>query len=129
MPTGDKKAVEIATLALDKKASSVVVLDMRGLLSFADYFVICSGKSTTQVETIVDNIIAGLSKKRVKPLSVEGRKGGRWVLLDFGDVITHVFDEETREFYELEKLWLDAPRVEVQEKPEETKRPRRTVKQ
>lgn len=113
MLTGGETAVEIAKSALDKKASGVVVLDMRGLLTFADYFVICSGASKTQVDTIVEHILRSLAKRKLRPSGTEGRKTGSWVLLDFGDVIAHVFEEETRGFYELEKLWLDAPKIPV----------------
>jgi ribosome-associated protein len=82
---------------------------------YADYFVICSGESTQQVKTISENIEHGLKQHKIKPLGVEGRGPGRWVLMDYNDVIVHVFERETREYYMLEKLWLDAPRIPVNE--------------
>jgi ribosome-associated protein len=88
---------------------------MKGLVSFTDYFVLCSGESTQQVKAIVDHIEEALSGRRVKPLGIEGRGFGHWVLMDYNDVVVHVFEAETRRYYELEKLWLDAPRVPVDE--------------
>jgi ribosome-associated protein len=108
---GREKAVKVAGLALDKKAVDVVVLDVRGMTIISDYFIICSGVSTTQVRAIAEHIEETLGKDKIKPLGVEGLSYCHWVLLDYGDVIVHVFDVETRQYYELEKLWLDAPRV------------------
>jgi ribosome-associated protein len=87
---------------------------MKDLTSFTDYFVICSGESTTQVKAIAEHIIESLKAEKTKPSGVEGLSHARWVLIDLGDVVAHVFDSETREFYGLEKLWLDAPRVELE---------------
>jgi ribosome-associated protein len=84
-------------------------------VTFAAFFVICSGVSTQQVGAIVDHVQEGFSRLRIKPLGVEGRGHGHWVLMDYDDVVVHVFEEETRRYYELEKLWLDAPRVPVHE--------------
>ena len=107
------KALLIAELAAGKKASGVAVLQMEGLTSFTDYFVICSGSSTTQVKAIADYIVESLKAKGIRPMGVEGVSNAMWVLIDFADVVVHVFEEETKAFYELEKLWLDAPRLEV----------------
>ena len=96
---------------LSKKAESVVVLDVRGLTSIADAFIICSGRSNRQVSAVSDEIERFLKKQGVRPLSVEGRKEGHWVLMDYGHVIIHVFYGETRSFYDLEGLWVDARRV------------------
>lgn len=112
---GKEKALEIARLALGKKAADVRVLDMAGLVTYTDYFVICSGRSTQQVKAIVENIEEGLSSRKLRPSGVEGRGFAHWVLLDYGDVIVHVFEKETRDYYELDKLWLDAPKVRVNE--------------
>lgn len=112
--TGADKAKEAARLALDKKAVGLIVLDLQGLASYTDYFVICSGDSTTQVKAIVDNVEKGLGNLKVKPMGIEGRSHAHWVLMDYGDVIVHVFEKETRDYYELEKLWLDAPEVKVE---------------
>ncbi len=78
---------------------------------FTDYFVICSGESTTQVKAIAEHIETEFMKHALKPLSIEGLRYAHWVLMDYGDVIVHIFEEETRAYYELEKLWLDAPRI------------------
>jgi ribosome-associated protein len=110
-----EKALEIARLALDRKALELVVLDMAGLVMYTDLFVICSGQSTQQVKAIVERIEEGLKAGGIRPQGVEGRTFAHWVLMDYGDVIVHVFEEETREFYELDKLWMDAPRVAVDE--------------
>jgi ribosome-associated protein len=77
----------------------------------ADYFVICSGTSTTQVKAIADNIEQKLREEGIRPIGVEGRDNAHWVLIDYGDVVVHIFEEETRAYYELEKFWLDAPRI------------------
>lgn len=96
---------------LGKKAEAVVVLDVRGLTSIADTFIICSGRSNRQVSAIADHVERFLKQQGLRPLSVEGRKEGLWVLMDYGDVIIHVFYEETRSFYDLEGLWVDAKRI------------------
>jgi ribosome-associated protein len=110
-----EKALEIARLALARKADDVKVLDLRELVSFTEFFVICSGESTQKVKAIVENIEDGLSGLGIKPLGTEGRTYGHWVLIDYDDVVVHVFEGETRGYYELEKLWLDAPSVPVDE--------------
>ena len=97
--------------ALSRKAESVVVLDVRGLTSIADFFIICSGRSNRQVIAMADHIKVFLKERKIRPLSIEGQKEGLWVLMDYGDVIIHVFYEETRAFYDLEGLWVDAKRV------------------
>ncbi|RMG05998.1 MAG: ribosome silencing factor [Nitrospirae bacterium] len=110
---GIDKVREIAGFALEKKAEDLKVLDLRGLSIMADYFVVCSGESTTQVRAIVDNVEQKMKEQGVRPLAIEGYRNSLWVLMDYGDVILHVFEAEKREFYELEKLWIDAPRVEL----------------
>lgn len=96
---------------LGKKAADAVVLDVRGLTSVADFFIICSGRSNRQVAAIADFVERDLKKRGIKPLSVEGKNEGLWVLLDYGDVIIHVFYETVRKFYDLEGLWSDAKRI------------------
>ncbi|MEW6738484.1 MAG: ribosome silencing factor [Nitrospirota bacterium] len=103
--------MEAAQAALDKKAKDTVVLELKDLTIIADYFVVCSGESTTQVKAIVENVEKKLREHRQKPAGIEGLNTARWVLMDYGDVIVHVFEEETRAYYELEKFWLDAPRI------------------
>lgn len=98
---------------LGKKAFNVVALDVAELTSFADVFIICSGRSNRQVGAIADYIKTDLKKHKIKPLSVEGSKDGQWMLLDYGHIIIHVFYEPMREFYDLEGLWVDARRIET----------------
>jgi len=105
---------------LDKKAKDVMVLELKGLTFIADYFVICSGESTTQVKTIAEHIREILKQHRVAPSRTEGLGHARWILMDYGDVIVHVFEEETRQYYELEKLWLDAPRLKFADEDKDT---------
>ena len=114
------KAIKAARASSDKKAKDIVILELKKLTVIADYFVICSGESTTQVKAIVDHVEEALAKHGVSPGRIEGLGNARWVLLDYGDVIVHVFEEETRNYYELEKFWLDAPRIvwEESKKPD-----------
>ena len=109
---GWERALECTRAALDRKAYDLVVLETGGVSSVADYFIICSGRSDTQVQAIADAIEEHLRGQGVRPIAIEGRTRGQWVLLDYGDVVVHVFLEETREYYGLERLWADAPRVD-----------------
>jgi ribosome-associated protein len=111
MLDGRTKALLCAQRALDYKAQDLMLLDVRELSSFADYFVICSAGSSRQVQGISDHLEEGLRDLGVKPLGVEGRREGHWVLMDYGDVIVHIFHETTRHFYDLESLWSEAERV------------------
>jgi len=108
-------ALRAAETALNKKASDVTILDLSGLTVIADYFVICSGESTTQVKAVASAIEEELAKEGVKPRGVEGVAHSHWILLDYGDVIIHIFEKETRAYYNLEKLWMDAKTVEINE--------------
>ena len=99
----------IAKAASDKKARDIVMLDMRNISIITDYFIVCSANSTTQVKAIADNIEDKLAEAGVHPTHKEGYADARWVLLDYGDVVAHVFLEEERDFYNLEQLWADAP--------------------
>ena len=96
---------------LGRQAINVVVLDVADLTSYADIFIICSGRSNRQVSAIADYIKTELKNHNIMPLGVEGSKDGHWVLLDYGHVIIHVFYEPVREFYDLEGLWSDAKRI------------------
>jgi len=96
---------------LGKKAVDVVVLDVGELTSIADVFIICSGRSNRQVSAIADHIERDLKKHKIRPLSVEGANEGHWVLMDYGNVIIHVFYESARNLYDLEGLWADARRI------------------
>ena len=102
-------------VALNKKAKDVLILGVKGLTIISDYFVICSGESTTHFRAIVEAIEERQIKRGIKPLGIEGLSYCHWVLMDYGDVILHIFEEETRAFYELEKLWMDAERIPLDE--------------
>ena len=107
---------------MDKKAQDVVLLEVSTMVTYADYFLICSGRSITQVKAIVTAIEESLKSKGIIPLHIEGYTEGRWVLLDYDELIVHVFLEEARNFYNLERLWNDVPRTVFEEyrKPEES---------
>ncbi len=100
-----------AKTAQEKKGDNIVILDVGSLTPLADFFVLCSAESQRQVLAIMDAIDEGLSGHGVNPLSVEGRENALWVLMDYGDVIVHIFKREVREFYDLERLWGDAKRL------------------
>lgn len=103
-----------AEAALAKKAEDVVILDVRGLTSYADYFVLATGTSDRQVMAIADSIQEEMRKAGHRELGIEGYELGEWVLLDFGDVVAHVFDEEIRRLYDIEGLWAEAPRISME---------------
>jgi len=98
---------------MGRKVIDLVVLDVRNLTSVSDIFIICSGRSNRQVSAIAEYIEVNLKKHAIKPLSVEGKKEGHWILLDYGHIIIHVFYEPVRAFYDLEGLWIDAKRIET----------------
>ena len=100
---------EIINLAFEKKAKNLVSLDLRGYSSLTDYFIICHGSSEPQIKAIVDNIRKGTSSK---PRHLEGYENKKWVLLDYFDIIVHVFDKKEREYYSVENIWADVPRQE-----------------
>lgn len=99
---------------LQKKARDLTILKVKAVSSFTDYFVICSGGSDRQVQALADAIREGMKEAGIIPLGVEGDKIGKWILLDYADVIVHVFYEPLREFYNLEQLWSDVPRMDVE---------------
>ena len=108
-------AVAAARSASAKQAEGVAILDVHGLIVITDYFVIASGETDRQVRTIVEEVEKALRDLGRKPVRREGETEGRWVLLDYVDVVVHVFADEEREYYDLERLWRDAPRVEWNE--------------
>lgn len=112
--SGWERALECTRAALDHKAYDLVVLETGRLSSIADYFVICSGRSDTQVQAIAEAVEAHLARQGIRPVSVEGLPHAQWVLLDYGDVVVHVFLPETRTFYALDRLWGDAPEVPIE---------------
>ncbi|MHB0867693.1 MAG: ribosome silencing factor [Thermoleophilia bacterium] len=114
----DQLAREIAMSAAAKKAEDIVILDMRELCSYTDFFVICTGRSTRQTKAVADEIRYQLKQAGTLALRVEGEQHGDWVLMDYLSVIVHVFTPDARDFYRLEVLWKEAPRTEVEEKVE-----------
>lgn len=109
--SSQEKALLCARIADNYKARRLSVLFMGGLCNFTDYFVICSGQSIRQVQGIADHIEEEMRKAGYRPIGVEGLREGRWVLMDYDDVIVHVFHEPVREMYDLESLWSDAPNL------------------
>jgi ribosome-associated protein len=104
-------AHRIVEIASDKKGNDIVMLRMAELTTMADFFVICSGRSDRQVQALASAIVDELRREGIRPLGTEGRASARWVLLDFGTVIVHVFAPEEREYYGLERLWSQATQV------------------
>jgi len=102
-------------LALERKASEVVILDLRGISTATDFFLIGSGNSDMHVRAIAKNVVDGLKLQSVRPGHVEGMAGGRWVLVDYIDFVVHIFHPAAREFYQLESLWGDAPTVRIED--------------
>ena len=103
----------LAAAALERKAEDLLLLEVEHLAGFADYFLLASGRSTRQTTAIAENLVRVLKKAGVKTLGEEGVKEGRWALLDFGDVVAHVFHQPVREFYDLESHWGDAPQIDL----------------
>jgi len=114
-----KSSKELARLcartALDKKAENLVILDVRKLCSFTDFFVIMSGRSTRHVLGLAEAIEAEMRLKRLSPTTAEGLTEGTWVLLDYNDIVVHIFYSETRKFYDIEGLWHDAPKIPLED--------------
>ena len=107
--TSRELALKAAQLADSKKAQDIVVLRLSEVTDFVDYFVVCTAQSETQIRAVVDAILEGLEKDDLTVWNSEGRESRSWVLLDYVDVVVHVFLPQTREYYALEKLWGDAP--------------------
>ncbi len=110
-----ERALKCAALALDKKALDVKILEIANISSIADYLVIASGQSDKQTQAIAESVRLGL-KKFGKTSGIEGLKEGNWVVIDYGDVIVHVFKEEIRRYYDLDSVWSDAPLVKIPDK-------------
>lgn len=109
------KAILLVRSALEKKACDLVLLEVREHTSIADYFIVCSGRSDRQVQSVAQGIEEGADQVGIRPTSVEGITRGHWVLMDFSDVIVHIFYEPTRAFYDLDGLWGHAPRCRLPE--------------
>ncbi len=112
--TGRQLAKNAVAAALDKKALMPVLLDLSGFATYADFLVVVSGRSDRHVGAIADTVVETLTKHGQRPLGVEGSAGGQWVLIDYGNVVVHVFYHPLREFYDLEGLWLDAPKMPLE---------------
>ncbi len=112
--TSRERAIKCAALALDKKALHVRILEIGRLSSIADYLVLASGRSDKQVQAIADSVKQGM-RKLGKALDIEGMTEGKWVVIDYGDVIVHIFQEEQRRYYDLDELWSAAPAVAIPE--------------
>jgi ribosome-associated protein len=120
--SADREAISIAEAAAaaiaDKKGTAIALLDVSRLVVLTDVFVIATGTSSRHVKTLVEETELALKTRHDRrPLRREGENHGRWVLLDYGDIVVHVFDEETRAYYDLERLWADAPRLEFDPVP------------
>lgn len=102
-----------ARAADEKKAKDVLVLRLSAITEFTDYFIICSGNSTRQTQAIADAVTEELKKVKTRPMHTEGYNNGEWILIDYGAFVVHIFTDESRRFYDLERLWRDAERVEV----------------
>ena len=113
-----QKALSIAQAALEKKASDVVILDVAELTSVADFFIFGSGESERQVKAIADHIAKEISRQYKAAAQVEGAEVATWILLDYGDIVVHIFRTDIREYYGLEKMWSDAPRIPLPEEQE-----------
>ena len=111
---GEHKARLGARAALAKKAEDLMILDLHGISGVTDFFLICSGRSTAQLQTIADAVAEQLKGEGIQPLHREGLPESGWLLIDYGDVVMHVFLGATRRFYALERLWGDAPQIEVE---------------
>lgn len=112
-PRQEPFALRAATLCADNKAHDVVVLDLHGVTDMTDYFVVASGTSDTHVRSVAQHVIAGLEREGMRVQSIEGLTQGRWVLLDYVDFVVHVFHPSLRAYYQLERLWGDAPALAV----------------
>ncbi len=108
-------ARQMATLATERQADDLIILDMRERVPYCDFFIICSGRSRRQVRAISNALLQGMKERGTRALSVEGVESSRWILMDYGDIVVHIFDEQHRDFYDLETLWGDAPRLGITE--------------
>jgi ribosome-associated protein len=111
----DERIVTALQAASDKKAHDMVVLDLRGVATFTDYFLITSGMNARQVQAIADEIVSRLKKQGTRAQRVEGYRTAEWVLVDYGDFIAQVFESKARQFYDLERLWREAARISIPE--------------
>jgi ribosome-associated protein len=111
--TAEQKLAVAEEAVLSLRAVSPLVLDLRELTVITDYFLVCHGTSTTHVRAIADRVMERMEEQGLRPAGMEGYAETQWILLDYGDVVVHIFSEEQREFYALERLWSDAPRTDL----------------
>ncbi len=111
--TSLEKAKEIIKVLDNKKAKNIQLLEISNLSSLGDYFIIASGGSNTQVKSLSEEVDEAMSKLGVEPERMEGTQTAQWILIDYSDVMVHIFQEETRDFYSLERLWNDAPNIDI----------------
>jgi ribosome-associated protein len=112
-----EKSETCVRLALENKAIDPVVLELIGTTALADYFLVCSGTSERHTQAMAEHIELSLKQIGIMPRGVEGRTKGKWILMDYGDVIIHIFQESERAFYDLEALWADCPRIPISDAP------------
>jgi ribosome-associated protein len=110
-----EKSIFCAQAALEKKAFDVTILELKKASSLTDYFLICSGRSDRQVQAIAQSIEEKMGEQGIRPLGEEGMREGRWVLMDYDDVVIHIFYDQVRRYYDLEGLWIEAPRINPSE--------------
>ena len=106
-------ALTIAEIALDKQAHAIEIIDVNGKVDYTSYLVICSGRSERHVDAITTAVEAKLKQAEILPLGVEGKQSSQWILLDYNDVVLHIFENDRRGFYDLDSLWIDADRVPI----------------
>jgi ribosome-associated protein len=112
LPPGKDRAIECARIAADLRCKDVVILEVQRIVGWTDYLVIATGGSRRQLASVADEIDHRMKALGDKPMAFEGYEAGGWMVIDFGDVVVHLFDEEKRAYYQLERLWEDAPRIE-----------------
>src|SRR6478735_1960284 len=112
IPPGKERAIECARIADDLRCKDIVILEVQRIIGWTDYLVIATGGSQRQMASVADEINSRMKAIGDKPLAFDGYESGGWMVLDYGDVVVHLFDEEKREYYQLERLWEDAPRIE-----------------
>jgi ribosome-associated protein len=110
-----EKSIFCAQAALEKKAFDITILELKKASSLTDYFLICSGRSDRQVQAIAQSIEEKMGEQGIRPLGEEGMREGRWVLMDYDDVVIHIFYDQLRRYYDLEGLWIEAPRINSSE--------------
>lgn len=113
--TPKEMALRLATVLNDKKGKEILVLDTNHISSLADYFILCTGTSAPQLKALADACEKAMKDEGIPPHHIEGHRGGTWILQDYADVVLHLFSEEAREFYSLDRLWADATEVDLSE--------------